>query len=172
MTDEEIKKDIAVRKALHAMFLQCGLRPATNSESTILAKFKELGVTFDVSLGYLQMFQAGTEIVPSGACERIRKELPQLFPADPKRDAVSSLEDLERGTAKEIALAKSAFIKDHGVGAFAALPRTRKQAEHQTAPVNPDMTHAEWLALPISERARLSTVFDPATLSKIIARRG
>jgi hypothetical protein len=172
MTDAELKNDLAVRTALHATFLQYGMRPQENSTPAILAMLKQLGCTLDMSSGYLRIYQAGTEIAPSGAAERIRKELPQLFAADPKRDAISSLEDLERGTREEISKAKSLYIKEHGMNAFTALPKTRKQAAHQTAPTTADMTKAEWLALPVSERARLSTVFDPATLSKIIARRG
>jgi len=172
MTDEQLKEDLAIRRALNSVFLQCGMRPRPDAESQLLNKLRELGCTLDISSGYLKIFQSGTEVAPSGAAERIRKDNPQLFAADPKRDAVSSLEDLERGTSKEISQAKSQYIRDHGMSAFAALPRTKVQAAHQNAEVKPDMSRAEWLALPVSERARLSTIFDPATLSKIIARRG
>jgi len=173
MTDAEIRHEQQLRTALRAVFMQCGMRfIVPDAEATILAKLKALGVECNADLGYLRMNQGATEIVPSGMCERIRKELPLLFVPDPKRDTVSSKQDLERGSAVEISAAKSQYIRDHGLASWQALPATRAQSELQTAPVNPDMTRAEYLALPFAERARLAGVFDAATLSRIIGRKG
>ena len=172
MTDAEIRNEQALRSALHSAFMTVGMRPLPDREPTMLAKLKELGCVADVTAGYLKINCAGTEISLSGACERLRKELPSLFAADPKHDAVSSREDLERGTAQEIARAKTAYIGKFGFEQWAALPQTKKQAQWQSAPVNPDMTKAEWLALPFAERARLTAVFDPQTLGKILSRKG
>jgi hypothetical protein len=172
MTDAEIRNEQALRSALRSAFLTVGMRPFPDSEATMLAKLKELGCTTDLSAGYLKLFQAGTEISLSGACERLRRELPSLFAADPRHDAVSSREDLERGTSAEVAKAKSAYISQHGYNAYAALPQTRKQAAVKSARVDPSMTKNEWLALPFSERSRLAAVFDQETLGKILSRKG
>ena len=172
MTDEEIRNEQALRTALKSAFLTIGMRPLPDSEAALLAKLRELGVECDMSSGYLRMNQGATEISLSGACERLRKELPTLFAADPRHDAVSSREDLERGTPSEIVTAKSKYISQHGYDAYAALPQTKKQAALQTAPVNVSMTRAEWLALDWKERARLCSVLDPETLGKIINRKG
>jgi hypothetical protein len=172
MTDQEIRAEQETRRALLSAFLTVGMRPLPNSEGALLAKLQELGVIADLSAGYLKLNQAGTEISLSGACERLRKELPQLFASDPRHDAVSSREDLERGTAQEIAKAKAAYISQYGYNAYAALPQTKKQAALKTAPVNVSMTRAEWLALPSAERARLCSVLEPDTLAKIISRKG
>ena len=118
------------------------------------------------------MTQAGTEIVPSGMAERIRKELPLLFVPDSKRDAISCKADLERGSAVEISQAKSRYIQQHGLAAWEALPATRAEYELKTAPVNPDMTRAQCMALPFSERVRLSGVFTPEVLARIMERKG
>ena len=171
MTDAEIRNEQALRGALRSAFLAVGIRPLPDSEATLLAKLQELGVTADVSAGYLKLNQGATEISLSGACERLRKELPSLFAADPKHDAVSSREDLERGTPLEVARAKTAYIAKFGFEQWANLPQTKKQAEWKSAPVNPDMTKAEWLALPFSERSRLTAVFDQETLGKILVRK-
>jgi hypothetical protein len=65
-----------------------------------------------------------------------------------------------------VAKAKVASISKNGHSAWENLPRTKKQAERQNAPVNPSMIRAEWLALPFSERTRLTAVFDKETLGK------
>jgi hypothetical protein len=153
-------------------FMAVGMRPLPDSEQTLLAKLTELGCTADLSSGYLKLFQGATEISLSGACERLRKECATSFAADPRHDAVSSREDLERGTAQEIAAAKSKYISQHGYNAYAALPQTKKQAAIKNAPVNVSMTRQEWLAVPSSERARLCSVMDPTTLARIMSRKG
>jgi hypothetical protein len=84
----------------------------------------------------------------------------------------SSREDLERGTPQEIAKAKVAFISKNGYSGWETLPQTKKQADRQNPPVNPSMIRAEWLALPFSERSRLTAVSDKETLGKIISRKG
>lgn len=172
MTDAELKNEQELRRALLSAFMTVGMRPLPDSEAALLAKLQELGVAADVSAGYLRLNQAGTEISLSGACERLRKEMPDKFAADPRHDLVSSREDLERGTVQEIAHAKSSYISKFGYAAFAALPQTKKQAALKTAPVNPSMSRAEWLALPSSERARLCSVLDQDTLGKIMSRKG
>lgn len=172
MNDQELRDAQAVRRALSAAFLTVGTRPFPGSDAAIAAKLAELDVICDLSLGYLRLTQSGTPIEISGACERIRKELPQLFSPDPRRDAVSCRQDLERGSPDEIARAKSAYISQHGLASWAALPQTRAEAETKTAPVNLDMTRAQWLALPFAERARLSGVIGPDALSKIMTRKG
>jgi hypothetical protein len=173
MTDTEIRQEQQLRTALRSAFMQCGMRfISPDAEATILAKLKALGVECNATLGYLRMNQGATEIAPSGMCERLRAELPLLFAPDPKRDAVSSKADLERGSAVEISAAKSQYIREHGLASWEALPATRAQSELQTAPVNPDMTKAQYLALPFSERVRLSGVFTPEVLARIIGRKG
>jgi hypothetical protein len=173
MTDAEIKQEQQLRSQLRTVFLQCGMRFASqDAERTIAAKLTELGVTCDTSLGYLRMTQGATEIAPSGMAERIRKDLPNLFSADPKRDSIASRQDLERGSASEIASAKSNYIREHGLSAFEALPRTRAEAEIKNTPVNQDLTRAQYLALPFADRVRLSGVFSADTLARIMARRG
>jgi hypothetical protein len=172
MTDAEIKNEQELRRALLSAFMQCGMRPLPDSEGALLTKLQELGVTADVSAGYLKLNQAGTEISLSGACERLRRELPQSFAADPRHDAVSSREDLERGTASEVAKAKSDYISKYGYNAYAALPQTKRQAALQTAPVNIQMTRLEWLALDWKERARLCSILEPDVIAKIISRKG
>jgi hypothetical protein len=172
MTDAELREDIAVRRALASMFMQCGMRPMPDADRVILEKLQALGVTCDLSAGYLVLRQAETEIVPSGMCERIRRELPLLFLPDPKRDTVSCREDLERGTVVEIARGKSSYIAQFGLARWAALPKTKADAERINAPTTPDMTRAQYLSLPRSERVRLSGVFDHATLATIMARKG
>jgi hypothetical protein len=127
MTDQEIRAEQETRRALLSAFLTVGMRPLPNSEGALLAKLQELGVIADLSAGYLKLNQAGTEISLSGACERLRKELPQLFASDPRHDAVSSREDLERGTAQEIAKAKAAYIGQYGYNAYAALPQPKNR---------------------------------------------
>ena len=172
MSDAELRNDVAVRGALRAAFLSVGMRPQGDSDGALLNKLSELGVVADMSLGYLRLTQGATEISLSAACERLRKELPTLFAADPKRDAIASREDLERGTAAEVAHAKSAWISKHGLSAWESLPKTRAEAERKNAPINPDMTRSQWLSLPFAERSRMAGIFDAATIGKIMSRRG
>jgi hypothetical protein len=172
MTDAEIKNEQELRRALVSALMQCGMRALPDAEGALLSKLTEFGVTCDTSLGYLKLNQAGTEISLSGACERLRKECPNCFAADPRHDAVSSREDLERGTALEIAAAKSKYISQFGYNAYAALPQTKKQAALQTAPVNIQMTRLEWLALGWRERAKLCSILEPDAIARIIGRKG
>jgi hypothetical protein len=171
MTETELRNEMQLRRALLTTFMQCGMRTLPGAEATILAQLKALGVECDASLGYLRMTQAGTEIAPSGMTERIRKELPLLFVPDPKRDTVSCRQDLERGTATEIMQAKSKYITQNGLAMWEALPKTRAESELKTAPVSPDMTKLQYLALPFAERVRLSGIFDAETIGKIMARK-
>ena len=172
MTDQELQQDIALRRALVSAFLVCGMRPLDGCEGQLVGKLTALGVVADMSAGYLRLSQLGSDISLSGACERLRRELPTCFAADPKRDSIASREDFERGSQSEISAAKSKWISEHSLEAWEKLPNTRKEAERRNAPVNADMTRNEWLALPFSERVRLSAVLGPETLQKIMGRKG
>src|SRR5271169_2502868 len=99
MTDTEMRDALATRNALITQLHQCGMRPLADTEQAIEQWFKARGVTASAPNGYLVLVQSdGSACVPSSACETLRKEKPELFVPDPSRDAVSSLQDLERGS--------------------------------------------------------------------------
>lgn len=172
MNETEIRQSAAVQNALLKTFHSVGMKPLQDTEGTLLEKLTAMGVTADTSAGYLSLTLAdGTEVVPSAACERLRKENPLLFVADPKRDAVSSREDLERGTPEEIFKAKSAYIKTAGADAYERLPRTKAEAEVKAAAPSPSMTRKEYLSLNRHDKAQLAGVIGAAGIGKIMARR-
>jgi len=173
MNEVEMKTELATRNALLTTFHQCGMKPLADSETAILAKLKELGVSAEASAGYLSLTTLdGTAIVPSAACERIRKECPHLFVADPRRDAVSSRADLERGTPQEVSQAKAQFITKNGLAAYEALPKTRAEAERRAVTPSADLTRSEYLSLSFSDKSRLAGVLGSAGIGRIMSRRG
>jgi hypothetical protein len=171
MNEVEMKTELAVRNAVISQLHSCGLKPLEGSEPAISEWFKSKGVTATAPNGYLELTQTdGSAAVPSSACETLRKELPHLFVPDPKRDAISSRQDLERGTSQEISHAKANFISQHGLPAYEALPRTRAEAERKAVAPSPDMTRSEYLSLSFSDKARLAGVLGSAGIGKIMAR--
>jgi hypothetical protein len=172
MNTEALKSGSAIRTALLNQLNGCGMHPLPNTESAILAWFDSKGVTASAPTGYLVLTQSdGTAVVPSSACETLRRELPHLFTADPARDTVSSLQDLERGSASEIARAKSQYISKHGLEAYQRLPRTKAQAELVAVPVTLDLTRSQYLALSFSEKSRLAGVIGAAGIGQIMSRK-
>ena len=173
MTEAELRADSAVRVALLNQLNACGMHPLPNTETTILRWFAEKSVSLDASHGYLALTQSdGNAAVPSSACETLRREHPEFFAADATRDKVSCKQDLERGTQTDIYKAKSAYIAQHGLAAWEALPKTKDEAVRKSAPVSLDMTRAEYLALTLSERARFAGAVGAEGVSRIMARRG
>ena len=163
--------DYRIHRALLDCFVSFGMHVQDGCLSAITSKLVELGVKLSVSPeGFLEMTQQGTQIAPSSMAVRIRRELPLLFASDPKFDSIASLEDF-KGTPTEILKAKTEYIKKFGPESLAALPKTRKQAETNNAPVNADMTAAQWKALDWKERSRLTGIFDEGTLRKIMVRK-
>jgi hypothetical protein len=173
MTEEEMKAETRTRAALLNQLNQLGMRPLPNTEPAILQWFQSKGVTASGEAGYLTLVQSdGNAAVPSSACETLRKERPDLFASDARRDKISSRQDLERGTNAEIYKAKSDYVKANGLEAWERLPRTKAEAERKSAPVSLDMTRAEYLALSFAEKARLAGVLGADGISKIMARKG
>jgi hypothetical protein len=173
MDTEQLKSASAVRTALLNQLNACGMHPLPNTESAVLAWFADKGVTASAPSGYLVLTQTdGSAAVPSSACETLRRERPELFTADPARDTVSSLQDLERGSASEIARAKSQYISKHGLEAYQRLPRTNAQAELTAVPVSLDLSRSQYLALSFSEKSRLAGVIGAKGIEKIMSRRG
>jgi hypothetical protein len=172
MTNEELKSDAATRTALLNQLNQLGMHPLPDSEHAILAWFTGKGAACSAQPGYLVVTQAdGSPVVPSSACETLRRERPELFAADAKRDKVSSRQDLERGSASEIFKAKSDYIKEHGVEMWERLPATKVSAEKRSAPVSLDMTRDEYKQLSFREKARLAGVVGPNGIGKIMNRK-
>jgi len=172
MNTEQMQKDLQVRNALLQTFHQHGMKPLPDALEPILAKLTELGVTANADAGYLSLTQGDTAVVPSAACERIRSLLPQLFVADPRRDKVSSREDLERGTPGEIAKAKSDWVKANGMQRWESLPRTKAQAEAKAIVPSAMLTAKEFRLLSRADKAALSGVLGYAGIERIMARRG
>src|ERR1700676_1703977 len=103
MTELELKAEKETRTRLLNQLNACGMHPLPDTEPALIKWFTEKGVTCDASQGYLTLTQSdGSAAVPSSACETLRKERPDLFAADAKRDKISSRQDLERGTKLEI----------------------------------------------------------------------
>jgi len=170
-TAEEIKQDFALQNALRDSFWLLGLRLLPDREADVLAHLRSLGVKVTTEHGYLEATTAeGTGVVLSAAAETIRSKNPTWFASDPKRDAVSSREDLERGSASEVLKAKSDWIKSHGLTAWEHLPRTKADAEKKAVVPNANMTRSEYLSLPFSERSKLSGILGPAVIGRIMAR--
>jgi hypothetical protein len=166
----EIQNSVALRNALVSAFRQHGMRLLPDSDMQVLALLQSKGVTLNVSeSGYLELRQGSTLMVLSNAFETLRKENPELFVSDPRRDAIASREDF-RGSPSEIAAAKSRWIGQHGPAAWERLPRTRAEAELHSAVPSADMTRKEYLSLPFAERVQLSGALGPDALSKIMAR--
>jgi len=162
-----------VRNALISQLHQCGMKPLPNSEKTILDWFAGRGVTCSAEPGYLVLTQQdGSAAVPSAACETLRKEMPQLFLPDPRRDSIVCLQDMERGTPLEIARAKSAYLKAHGQTSYENLPRTREQAERRAVVPHVDMTRKEYLQLSLSDKSALAGAIGAAGIAKIMSRQG
>jgi hypothetical protein len=173
MNEVEMRQQLAVRNAVITQLHSCGLKPLEGSEGAILDWFNSKNVTASAPNGYLVLEKSdGGAVVPSSACETLRKELPLLFVPDPRRDAVSSRQDLERGTPQEISQAKSQFISKNGLPAFEALPKTRAEAERKAVAPSPDMTRSEYLSLSFSDKARLAGIVKADGIAKIMSRRG
>ena len=173
MTTEDMRQQVAVRNAIITQLHSCGMRPLEGSEAAILQWFTSRGVTATAPNGYLVLTQSdGSAAVPSSACETLRTECPHLFVPDPKRDAITSRADLERGTTLEIARAKSEFINKHGLAAFENLPRTKADAERRAVAPSPDMTAREYAQLSRSEKSRLIGAVGIDAITKIMARKG
>jgi hypothetical protein len=171
--DTEMREQLAVRSALLAQLHGCGMRPLPDSEPEILRWFADKRVVVSAANGYLELTQDdGSAAVPSSACETLRRERPELFVADPKRDAISSRQDLERGSQSEISKAKALYVSQHGLAAWERLPQTKAEAERQSVAPSPDMTAKEYRALPFSDRVRLSGIIGPAGVGKILGRKG
>ena len=170
MTGQEIAAEFAVLSALRDTFWQHGMRLLPERENDVLAHLRSLGVTASIDAGYLALSQGSTQMVLSAACETVRKQFPQWFVADPRRDAVSCREDLERGTLEDIAKAKSAWIKEHGIAAWTALPQTKAEAEKKSVTPDANMNRAQYLSLPFAERVKLSGILGPDVISKIMRR--
>ena len=91
---------------------------------------------------------------------------------DPKRDAISSRQDLERGTPQEVSQAKSAYIAKNGLPAYERLPRTQAEAERKAVAPSADMTKREYLSLTFSEKAKLAGILGAAGIGRIMGRQG
>jgi hypothetical protein len=125
MNEAEIRRELAVRNAILNQFHSCGMRPLQGTEPQLEDWFKSKGCKLSADNGYLVIEQAdGSAAVPSSACETLRRELPHLFVADPRRDEISSLADF-RGTQTEILKAKAAYIRQHGLAAYTFLDSGR-----------------------------------------------
>lgn len=176
MTPEEMRGQIAAQNAIVNQLHQCGMRPLAGTEDTIVEWFKSRGCTLSAERGYLEVTMAdGTAAVPSAACETLRREKPELFAADIKRDKICCKADLERGTPLEIIRAKSAYVAQHGEESLANLPKTREEAELRSAEVSPAMTRRQYEALSRSQKANfISALGDSAleVLAKIMVRKG
>lgn len=171
MTGQEIKKEFALQSALRDAFWLYGMRLLPGKEEDLLAHLRGLGVEADLSAGYLVLTQQGTQLVLSQMAETIRKQHAEWFNADPRRDAVSCREDLERGTAAEIATAKAKYIGQHGIASWEALPKTRAEAMRKSATPTASMSKAEYLALPFAERSKLAGIIGASGIARIMARK-
>jgi hypothetical protein len=170
-TAEEIRDEFALLSAIRDIFWTYGMRLLPDKERDVLSHLRSLGVSAAVGgTGYLILQQGSTLMVLSEACETVRKQLPQLFTADPRHDAVSSREDLERGSPSEIAHAKSDWIKSHSLEQWERLPATRAEAERKAVVPDANLNRASFLALPFSERSRLAGVLGAAGISRIMSR--
>jgi hypothetical protein len=171
--DTEMREQLAVRSALLSQLHACGMRPLPDSEAEILRWFADKNVLVSAANGYIELTKDdGSAAVPSSACETLRRERPELFLADPKRDKVSSRADLERGSQSEISRAKAIYVSEHGLAAWERLPQTKAEAERKAVVPSPDMTAKEYRALPFSDRVRLSGIIGPAGVGKILGRKG
>ena len=173
MNPEELREQIAVRNAIISQLHSCGMRPLADSETAVLDWLKSRGVVASAPNGYLVLTQSdGSAVVPSAAMETLRKERPELFVPDPKRDAITSRADFERGTASEINHAKATYITKHGLEAYENLPRTKADAERKAVAPSPDMTAREYAQLSRSEKSRLIGAVGINVITKIMARKG
>ena len=170
MDTAAIQTEVQVRNALLAGFHSVGMRLLPDADLQVLALLKSKGVNVSVSdSGYLELSQAGTQMVLSQAFETLRKDNPTWFVSDPRRDAISSRQDFH-GSASEVAGAKSAWIAKHGIAAWEALPATREQAELRSAVPSASMSKKEYLSLTFSERAQLAGLLGGDGIARIMAR--
>ena len=171
MDADEIRQQVEVRNAVADTFANFGMRfCCQDGPEQIVSKLRDLGVTATIGPLGLELKQGQTEMSLSKACATLRQQNAALFSSDVRFDAISSKEDFH-GSPQEIAQAKSAWISKHGAASFAALPTTRADAELRSVAPSANMTRKQWLALPFSERARLSAVLGPDALGRIIARK-
>lgn len=156
--------EFAAATAAHS----AGMKILSGKESEVVAKFIQLGVEPSTSeYGTLELRQGETEMVLSKAFEKVRTAAPELFVADPRRDAVTSRQDLERGSPDDILRAKSAWISQHGLSEYERLPQTRAKAEAVALIPSTEMSREEYLRLPVRDKARLAGLKDG---DQIIAR--
>jgi hypothetical protein len=171
MNEAEIRQQVAVRNAVITQLHGCGMRPLEGSEAAILDWFKGRGVTLSADHGYLELKMAdGSAAIPSSACETLRRELPHLFVADPRRDEISSLADF-RGTQTEILKAKAAYVSKHGLAAYERLPRTAAEAQRKAVAPSANMTRDEYHRLSLKEKAQLTGILGPDGIGRIMSRR-
>ena len=170
MDTAAIQNAVAVRSALISGFHSCGMRLLPDCDQQVLSLLESKGVTVTTNhAGYLELRQGDTLMVLSHAFETIRRENPTLFVTDPRRDAISSLEDFH-GSQQEVAHAKSAWIAKHGPDAWERLPQTRAEAEIRSVAPSADMNRKEYLSLSFSERAQLAGVLGADGISRIMSR--
>ncbi len=169
----ELQKQRDVSNKLTQLFYQCGMKPLEGTEAKILEQVKALGVTASTDAGYLALTQGpdNSGVVPSALAERLRKDNPLLFVADPSRDAVTSKADLERGSDGEIQKAKAQYISKHGFEQWANLPATKEEAKRKAIVPSVTMTKAEYMALPWKERSALCSL-GADVITRIMARKG
>jgi hypothetical protein len=169
MNAEEIQNAANVRKTLCSSFLMAGLRLLPDADDSVLSLLSEKGVTATVDATGLHLHQGQTEMVLSNAFETIRKEHPELFASDPRRDAISCREDFH-GSASEIRSAKAAYIGQYGIAAWERLPVTRAEALQKAAIPRENMSRQEYLALPFKERSALAGIVGAEGIQRIMAR--
>ncbi|MFZ0322337.1 MAG: hypothetical protein WAL56_24635 [Candidatus Sulfotelmatobacter sp.] len=171
MNEVEIRQQVAVRNAVISQLNSCGMRPLEGSEAAILAWFQNKGCKLSADHGYLEILQAdASAVVPSAACETLRKECPHLFVADPRRDEISSLADF-RGTQTEVLKQKASYITKHGQAAYENLPRTAAEAQRKSVAPSANMTAAEYRQLTLKEKAQLTGILHPEDLAAIMRRK-
>lgn len=169
----ELQKQADVSRKLTQLFYQCGIKPLEGSEAKILEQVKALGVTASTDAGYLSLTQGpdNSGVVPSALAERLRKDHPLLFVPDPSRDAVTSKQDLERGSDGEIQKSKAAYISKFGIERWNSLPATKEEAKKKAIVPDINMTAREYMSLGWKERAAMCSL-GTDVISKIMARKG
>jgi hypothetical protein len=165
-----IENAVAVRNALISAFRSVGMRLLPDADRQLTALFESKGVTATTNAaGYLELKQGNTLMVLSNAFETIRREHPEWFVSDPRRDAIASREDFH-GSPQEIAHAKALWLSKHSLAEWEALPRTRAEAEIRSVAPSADMNRKEYLSLPVSERAQLAGLIGVDGISRIMSR--
>lgn len=165
-----IEQTFAIRKALAAAFSQHGMRllPGGVEQVEQLLKSKGVAVTINPA-GFLELRQDATQIVVSSALEGIRTQAPALFVSDPRYDAISSREDF-RGSPAEILKAKALWLSQHSLAAWETMPATKAEAERKAAPIDANMSRAQYMALSLAEKSQLISAIGSEGIEQIMVR--